>query len=336
VKRYRKHFLAALQAMISIAALAWLARQVDLSDSIASLASIPLIVVFGAFLVLGLGFAVSASRWTLCLENVGIELPWPTLFRYYMMGMFLSLFLPTSIGGDAFRVYAVGRGVKRLTAALFATVQERFLGLCGAVAASLAVMPLVGSVLPTPLLRSIVAFQLVAVLATVFVLYPSLLSRLWVPLARALSALRRTLPWMHSAQIAAHVDGVLARLGDLMRTRPRRVPILVALSLLPAVVISFAYELILRTIGVEVSLALLVMIVPLVWIVRVLPIAMGGIGIGEGAFVLLAVMAGMDREKAFAAALAVLAIQIAWSLIGGLLLVRSGIKHAFAYSQRLE
>ena len=43
---------------------------------------------------------------------------------------------------------------------------------------------------------------------------------------------------------------------------------------------------------------------------------------------LLARMAGIDGEIAFATAIAVLAMQIAWALVGGALLLRSGLKKA--------
>jgi hypothetical protein len=96
---------------------------------------------------------------------------------------------------------------------------------------------------------------------------------------------------------------------------------------------SFAYGEVLRSMGAPAPTALLMLIIPLVWLIRLLPISLGGIGLGEGAFVVLAAYGGIDREKAFAAALTVLAIQIGWSLVGGALLLRSGLK-AFAQFKR--
>ena len=128
----------------------------------------------------------------------------------------------------------------------------------------------------------------------------------------------------------------MAKFEVLITSRSQNVAALLLLAVLPAIIISYSYQVILQSIGIETSVAVLMLIVPMVWIVRLLPISLGGIGLGEGAFVLLAALAGMDRERAFAAALAVLGIQIAWSLIGGLLVVRSGLKRAFAAAQPSE
>ena len=108
---------------------------------------------------------------------------------------------------------------------------------------------------------------------------------------------------------------------------------MVVLGVLPAIAVALAYKVILDAIGAPTEAAVMVLIVPMVWIVRLLPISLGGIGLGEGAFVLLAALAGIDREKAFAAALAVLAMEIGWAVVGGILLMRSGLRRVIASMQ---
>jgi hypothetical protein len=54
--------------------------------------------------------ALSAERWRLIMAagRTGGGAPrWSYLFRLYLIGNFFSIFLPTSIGGDAIRVVAV-------------------------------------------------------------------------------------------------------------------------------------------------------------------------------------------------------------------------------------
>ena len=334
LKHYRKYLVAAAQAAVSIAVLGLIASRVDVADSMASITAIPLATLVLATAIVGLGFVASALRWGAVLRNVSITLPSWRLVSYYLMGLFFSLFLPTSVGGDAFRVYVVARRSEKFAAAFFATMQDRLLGLCGAMAVSLAVMPAAGHVLPREFLPSILAIQCGAVAATVFALYPPLILATLVPFSRWLARIRQRVPRLHSDAVASRVEKVLASLGGLMRTRPTNVPLMLVLALLPAVIIPFAYQVILAAMGIEAKSSLLMLIIPMVWIVRLLPISLGGIGLGEGAFVLLAAFAGIDRHKAFAAALAILAIQIGWALLGGILLLRSGLKRAFAYSRR--
>jgi uncharacterized protein (TIRG00374 family) len=329
-----KYLIAAAQAVVSVGVLAWIASRLDLSESLASIASLPLAAVAIATLFMGAGFLISSLRWDAALHNFAIHVPAISLFRYYLMGLFFSMFLPTSVGGDAFRVYVVARSSAKTAAALFATVQERLIGLCGAVAVSLAVMPWAGAALPPEMRAMFLATQLSIVTGAAFVLYPPALFTVLDPVVRILKRLGGALPRFHSDSMAERIERILAGFGDLVRTRPRNVLVLLILALLPAIVISFSYREILAAMGVDAPVAFIILIIPLVWIVRLLPISLGGIGLGEGAFVVLAAYGGIDREKAFAAALAVLAIQIAWSLLGGLFLVRSGLKRAFALSRR--
>ena len=330
---YRNYLIAAAQAVVSLALLAWLASRVDLADSLASVAAVPFWIVVLASALMGAGLVAGSLRWDVALQNFAIKLSKWKLFSYYLMGLFLSMFLPTSVGGDAFRIYVVARSSGKPAAALFATMQERLIGLCGAVAVSLVVMPIVGDMLPAEMRPMLLAAQIAVVAVATFVLYPPAVFTVLGPVMRALKRLGNALPRLHSDEMAARIERMLAALGDLIRTRPTNLLAMLVLGLVPAIMMSFAYGEVLRSMGAPAPTALLMLIIPLVWLIRLLPISLGGIGLGEGAFVVLAAYGGIDREKAFAAALTVLAIQIGWSLVGGALLLRSGLK-AFAQFKR--
>ena len=334
MSNYRRYLIPVAQAVVSVALLAWIATRVDLTDSFASVAAVPVWVLVMVSGMMGATFFAAAARWGRALQNFSIRLSSWRLFSYYLMGLFFSLFLPTSVGGDAFRVYAVARACGRPAAVLFATLQERLVGLCGAVTVSLAVMPIMAHILPPEIRPAILAVQGATVVVAVFVLYPPLVFSLLGPLLRALRGLARSLPRLHSDFMAARIERVVEGLENLVRTRPTRVTEMLALGLLPAIIVSLAYREILSSMGISVPVAFFMLIIPLVWIIRLLPISLGGIGLGEGAFVVLAALGGIDQEKAFAAAVLVLAIQIAWSMLGGALLLQSGLKRTLALSRR--
>ncbi|HEY2817066.1 MAG TPA: lysylphosphatidylglycerol synthase transmembrane domain-containing protein [Casimicrobiaceae bacterium] len=328
----RKFLIAAIHAVVSVAVLGWVASQVGLADSVSAMAAIPLGTGVLAAAIVGVGFLASTLRWQILLKNFAVAVPLWRLAVYYLIGLFVSLFLPTSAGGDAYRIYMVGRLSSKPVAALFATLQERLIGLCGALAVSLAVMPVAGRALPADILPWIAAVQIAALVALPFVLSPPLFLAVWAPLARRVGALNAA-RWK-SIRVIDRLSRMLAGFGALMRTMPSNVLVLLLLATIPALLVSISYQIILSSIGVAAQIWVLMLIIPIVWIVRFLPISLGGIGVGEGAFVLLAGFAGIDREKAFAAALAVLAIQILWALVGGALLLRSGLKTAFDYARR--
>lgn len=97
------------QATVTIVLLALLARDLDLAAFRALFVRLPLwfyLVSLGV--VLG-GQVAYAWRWRLLLSAAGIRAPFGLVLRYYFIGIFVSNFLPSTIGGDMAKVYYVGR-----------------------------------------------------------------------------------------------------------------------------------------------------------------------------------------------------------------------------------
>ena len=118
--------LAKLAVMAGL--LAVLYRNVDFTAFRAALAGlawgwIPLI-----YILLLLNTALNSWKWGLLLQADGIAIPLRSLMCSHLIGTFFNLFLPSSIGGDAYRVVDVGRraGAKSF-AAVFAVVQRTWL-----------------------------------------------------------------------------------------------------------------------------------------------------------------------------------------------------------------
>src|ERR1044071_8257627 len=57
--------------------------------------------VFVYFLVSGL----SAYRWHLLVKPQDLTVPFRKILAFYFLGMYFNFFLPSSIGGDVFKVY---------------------------------------------------------------------------------------------------------------------------------------------------------------------------------------------------------------------------------------
>jgi uncharacterized membrane protein YbhN (UPF0104 family) len=81
-----------------------------------------------AVALVALAQVLSAARWRLVLGPEDAP-PFGRLLRLYLVGQFFSLFLPTSVGGDAVRAVAVSRGARRPAWAVSSVVFERFLGM---------------------------------------------------------------------------------------------------------------------------------------------------------------------------------------------------------------
>src|SRR5262245_30127920 len=72
---------------------------------------------------------VSAYRWYCLLTPLGIKVPFSRIVGLYFMGMFSSLFLPATIGGDVVKIYYLNKEARSLTGATTTVFLDRDLGL---------------------------------------------------------------------------------------------------------------------------------------------------------------------------------------------------------------
>jgi glycosyltransferase 2 family protein len=83
-------------------------------------------------------------RWSLFMRALNLQAPAGQIFRYYMIGLFCNLFLPTSIGGDLIKAIGLSRGVGQKPKVFASVVLDRLSGFAGLVIVA-ALAYLVGS-----------------------------------------------------------------------------------------------------------------------------------------------------------------------------------------------
>lgn len=89
--------------------------------------SIPLLFV-SLFVSLLLNFS-SAYKWFLLLQSRSVTVTLFKAWSLYMVGIFFSLMLPTSMGGDLIRIHKLGKLTGKRAAAAASVFIERFSGM---------------------------------------------------------------------------------------------------------------------------------------------------------------------------------------------------------------
>lgn len=84
-----------------------------------------------AFVALVAGLLVSALRWRAYLEALEIPLPAAALVRLYFVGTFFNAFLPTGVGGDAYKALRLARAGSSGSRAFASVFLDRFAGVIG-------------------------------------------------------------------------------------------------------------------------------------------------------------------------------------------------------------
>jgi uncharacterized membrane protein YbhN (UPF0104 family) len=261
----------------------------------------------------------NSLRWQLLLRNGGVRERLGRLTALYFIGMFFTLFLPTTVGGDAFRIYEVARRSGRPTETIVATLQERLLnlgtGLLIGLGATLYFLPLI----PMPLCVWIVLGQVGAAVVISLLLYPTLLGAAARGTWRALGhrpAMRRLV----EHRLVARVLGVLRPVVDSPPPRPSQMVPLLSLAGMPVFLAVGMHYVVGRSLEIQAGFLVYCLVVPVVWVVRMLPVSLNGLGVGEGAFVLLMGMFAVPEGQALALALTMLGLQTGLALAGGVVL----------------
>ncbi len=260
------------------------------------------------WLLAGLGVwvvvvALSVLRWQRVLIGIDLPAPVPALASHTLAALFVSNFLPSTIGGDVLRVMRLSSDNGDAPASFASVVLERLTGFF-----VLPVITLVALGL-SPSLRHLGTASHLALALSV----ASLLALAGILAATASTRL--------GGRLAGHESwprfvGAVHLGIERIRRNPAAAATLMCSSLayqLAVITAAFAAS---RSLGLTVSWLALLAFVPVVAIAQVLPISVGGLGLREGALVLLLGPLGVGAAKATALGLLLYGINLVVSLLG--------------------
>lgn len=299
--RSRSLFVAA-KAALSLGLVWLIASRIDATAFRAALSTIPLVVLAEVTLLLALQPPLLAYRWMRVIGLLGQRLPFREALRLTFVGLFFNHVLPTSIGGDAFRMWGAHRaGVDGGTAAGSVLI-DRASGLVTVALLIVAAIVAVGDRFVDETLRPwLLAPAPCGLFALALAAFADHLPIRWLPrlLATPLIGFARMLRQTFSRVGAVALLFCLGTLAWL--------PLFVAIALLAA------------TLGTGIGLAGAVIVSGGSLLLAALPISVGGWGVRELAMVSLFGALGLAAEPAFLISLLIGAVTIAVSLPGGLL-----------------
>ncbi len=303
-------FLIAGKCALAAGLLVYLVRSGRLDLSALAAGRGPGFHILGVLVVLA-GVLLQTVRWWRLLAMQGLALPFLRVLRVTWIGYFYASLLPGVGGGDVVRGFYVLRetpGAKfRTTSTLLA---DRALGLYASLCLGAVAVARAGAWERGPgeglgALRFSVAVLLTLSTAVACAL-------LWGPLRRVACMI---LPVRFRIPFGQAMDAYAAD--------PRTLALGFLLSLASTGLFIAAFWLAGRTLGVELSLVRALLVVPLVFIANALPLAPGGLGVGETA---AAVLFGMSGVPAGAALMLTVRVWQVVARLPGLLLQVAGTR----------
>jgi uncharacterized protein (TIRG00374 family) len=268
---------------------------------------------------LGLYFVmcvVSAWRWRVLLTAQGVHVPLRRLTASFLVATFFNNFLPSNIGGDVVRITDTAAAAGSKTLATTVVLLDRGIVLIGlilvaAVGATLARDGAAASVTG----GAWVLWALFAGAITVsapLVLAPAFVGRLLRPLER-----------LHQEWVRERVERLTTALGRFGQA-PGALLVCFAGGVLVQLTLVAFYAAVACGLSIPISLPQLAVLVPLSFIVQMVPVSVNGFGVREATFTVYFARIGLPAESALALSFIGAVLIMAFSLSGAICYVARG------------
>lgn len=263
----------------------------------------------------GLMCLVSAWRWQVLLAAQNVNLRLGRLLSSILVATFFNNFLPSNIGGDVIRIGDTARAAGSKTLATTVVLLDRGLGLLGLMLVAALGATLAADSTATALVGGAgvlwLAFGVAVGVSAPFLLAPAFVGRALRPLEA-----------LHQEWVRERVERLTTALGRF-RDMPGALMLCFAGGILVQASLVIFYAAVAQGLSIPITLPQLAVLVPLSFIVQMIPLSVNGFGIREAAFTLYFARVGLPAESA-----------LALSFIGAILIMLFSLSGAAAYVVR--
>lgn len=122
-----------LRVGISAALLWWLFTKIDMKQTAQVIRSADLKYILIAFAFFLSTYVLTYNRWRLFMKALQLDVPYREIVRYFFIGLFGNLFLPSAIGGDAIKIYGLCKYTPHKAKVVASILLDRLSGYAGLV-----------------------------------------------------------------------------------------------------------------------------------------------------------------------------------------------------------
>jgi len=317
----KKSALTALKILVSVGILVYLfTRVVHIGDLWTNLKEAKLSYFLAAVAVYTGVQTLSAFRWYLLLKPVNITTSFARIFALFYLGMYFNFFLPSSIGGDFFKVYYLNKETGRLSASTASVFVDRDIGMGGLLVVALVAAAWGGTRVPPGdgvLLAPIFALIGLAFVAANFALF-------YRPTYKVLHRLLRMFRMRRADEkVESLFESVNSYRG---KWRLAAVALLISLGVQVGCVI--VNMLAAQAIGLQTKNGWVdyLVFIPAIGLIGMIPLSVNGAGWREASYILLFTSVGAEAHQAATLSLLWLGVMVVTSLPGGLIYIVEGRK----------
>jgi uncharacterized membrane protein YbhN (UPF0104 family) len=248
-------------------------------------------------------------RWRVLLRAQQVPVPERTLLGSFLVALFFNNFLPSNIGGDVIRIRDTARAAGSKTLATTVILADRVIGLIGMVLVAALGASMVAGIaghVPSPIWPSWLwaGFLVATILTAPAVLAPAGVGRLLQPLTV-----------FHPEWVGDRIEHLTAALARF-RDRPSALVSCFGGAVFGQAAIVGFYIAVAHSLHLGVAPWDLAVIVPLSFVVQMLPVSVNGFGVREATFSFYFTRVGLPMEAALLTSLVAQALIMVFSLTG--------------------
>lgn len=300
-----------LKIVISLVLIALAFYLIDFRQVLAQLRQVQPLYFILALAFFMVAITVNGAKWQVLLRAQGVSVPFSAVLRFIFVGFFFNNFLPANVGGDVMRGFSLARYTDRAADAAVSVIVDRVIGLMAymttaAIAAIIAV-----NFTGRAELEQVEWVALVA-LAVLALGFGVLLSR----------RLRMLITRIFQSRFLAPLAPLWGRISDAFGAYRFRYVALVSafgIALVGIACTTIVNWLLSQSMGGLMPLEAIFLFNPLIALVLMIPVSIGGIGVNQTAYPFFYGLAGVPADHALAVSILMQAIALLGSLPGGVL-----------------
>ncbi|MBF0479528.1 MAG: flippase-like domain-containing protein [Candidatus Omnitrophica bacterium] len=256
-----------------------------------------------AFLVFGVINITLFFRWIVFIRALNLSTPWFQVMRFYMIGLFGNLFLPSAIGGDLIKIIGLCKDSDEKPKVVASVLLDRVSGFAGIALVAVISFAAGYRVIHNNFLLVPVGILFLGSLMVAVVLFNRKVYEKVGQVFNRMPKAKVSLMQMHEDIMLLRNKKTYGFLGIVM-------------SALNQVVYSFNFFLIAKAFHVNIDILYFLLFVPLLCVVSMVP-SFGGLGVREAGAAYLFGRIGVDSGVGVSISLMIFTFMVVAGLVGG-------------------
>ena len=262
------------------------------------------------FLIFFIVYLLGFLRWQMLLKSTGISIPLKRLAISFSGGVFFSIFLPSTIGGDLVRVADLAGHTQKTKEVVATVFLDRLSGYTGLVIVVILALLFGKGMVHDKFVLSSVIVIITVLLSVMLVLFNSYIY----------SKITKFLSTPGAGRIKEMIRGLHHEI-HIFRNHKKMILGNLLISFMIQVIAPISVYFIALSLGIKIDLIYYFIFLPIISAITLLPIAIGGLGLRENLFVVYFAKAGVIKQLAIEMSLLSFAFIIIYGALGGLIYV---------------